>query len=305
MNIRLGVCCLVLGENSSEFKTLQLKRTQKEQNIRDKIFTVYRHNLSELVKVLEYLTSVNIMHYRVSSDMFPLADHPEFESYWNEFCSKDWFWIPARLAIQNYLSLGGRVSTHPDQFCIISSNKDEVNDKGIRNLEYHAKMFDMLKIPQSYFCPINIHVSNGKLEHVAAENTIKNLPRLSSSVLNRLVFETEDKSYWTYQRLAQHFPNIPITLDYHHRLINNLGESEQEAHNFCVKTWNGIVPLFHYSEGKSDRLDRAHSDFITQLPECATGVDIEVEAKQKNLAILHYLNKYSKKCIVRLVEGEE
>jgi dTDP-4-dehydrorhamnose 3,5-epimerase-like enzyme len=31
-------------------------------------------------------------------------------------------------------------------------------------------MFDMLDIPQSYFCPINIHVSNGKLEHVAADN---------------------------------------------------------------------------------------------------------------------------------------
>ena len=289
MNIRLGVCCLVLGENSSSFKTLQLKRTQQEQNIQDKIFTVYRHNLSELVKVLKYLTSTNIMHYRISSDMFPLADHHEFEQYWNTFCSKDYFWLEARQAVQDYLALGGRVSTHPDQFCVISSNNTDVNDKGIRNLEYHAKMFDMLNIPQSYFCPINIHVSNGKLEHVAAENTIKNLPRLSTSVLSRLVFETEDKSYWTYQRLSEHFPSIPITLDYHHRLINNLGESEQEAHDHCVKTWSDVVPLFHYSEGKNDRLDRAHSDFITHLPECAVGVDIEVEAKQKNLAVLKYL----------------
>jgi UV DNA damage repair endonuclease len=44
--------------------------------------------------------------------------------------------------------------------------------------------------------------------------------------------------------------------------------------------------LFHYSEGKTDRLDRAHSDYITQLPTCATNVDIEIEAKQKNLAVL-------------------
>jgi UV DNA damage endonuclease len=212
MNKRLGVCCLVLGSNASEFKTLQLKRTQQEANPQEKIFSVYRHNLNELVKVLNYLASVNIWHYRISSDMFPLADHPEFQSYWNDFCSKDWFWIPARLAVQNYLSLGGRLSTHPDQFCIISSSKPEVNDKGILNLEYHAKMFDMLQIPQSYFFPINIHVSNGKLEQQAAQNTINNLPRLSQSVLSRLVFETEDKSYWTYQRLSEHFPNIPITI---------------------------------------------------------------------------------------------
>ena len=182
MNKRLGVCCLVLGSNASEFKTLQLKRTQQEANPQEKIFSVYRHNLNELVKVLNYLASVNIWHYRISSDMFPLADHPDFQSYWNDFCSKDWFWIPARLAVQNYLSLGGRLSTHPDHFCIISSSKPDVNDKGILNLEYHAKMFDMLQIPQSYFFPINIHVSNGKLEQQAAQNTINNLPRLSQSV---------------------------------------------------------------------------------------------------------------------------
>ena len=289
MNKRLGVCCLVLGSNASEFKTLQLKRTQQEANPQEKIFSVYRHNLNELVKVLNYLASVNIWHYRISSDMFPLADHPDFQNYWNDFCSKDWFWIPARLAVQNYLALGGRLSTHPDQFCIISSSKPEVNDKGILNLEYHAKMFDMLQIPQSYFFPINIHVSNGKLEQQAAQNTIDNLPRLSQSVLSRLVFETEDKSYWTYQRLSEHFPNIPITLDYHHRLINNLGETEQEAHDHCVKSWNGIVPLFHYSEGKANALDRAHSDFVLKLPICAENVDIEIEAKQKNLAVLRLI----------------
>jgi UV DNA damage repair endonuclease len=79
-------------------------------------------------------------------------------------------------------------------------------------------------------------------------------------------------------------------LDYHHRLINNLGESEQEAHIHCVKSWRGIVPLFHYSEGKSDRLDRAHSDFVDTLPVCATDVDIEIEAKQKNLAVLRLMS---------------
>lgn len=290
MTIRLGVCCLVLGENSSSFKTLQLKRTQQEQNAQDKIFTVYQHNLQELVKVLKYLTSVNIRHYRISSDMFPLADHPEFAAHWDTFCSKEYFWLEAKKAVSDYLALGGRLSTHPDQFCIISSAKNDVNEKGIANLEYHAKMFDMLGIPQSYFCPINIHVSNGKLEDVAGINTRRNLPRLSTSVLSRLVFETEDKSYWTYQKLSEHFPNIPITLDYHHRLINNLGETEQEAHDYCVSTWNGIVPLFHHSEGRDDRMDRAHSDFITQLPLCAKDVDIEIEAKQKNLAVLRLMS---------------
>jgi UV DNA damage repair endonuclease len=44
--------------------------------------------------------------------------------------------------------------------------------------------------------------------------------------------------------------------------------------------------LFHHSEGKEHRLDRAHSDYINNLPQCAVGVDIEIEAKQKDLAVL-------------------
>jgi len=286
---RLGVCCIILGDKKSNFKTLQLNRTKQDPNKKQKIFDVYKNNLSELIKVLDYLKLNKIFHYRISSDMFPLADHPDFKDYWDEFCSIESFWTLAKKSVLDFLNFNGRLSTHPDQFCLISSKDKKVNDKGIINLEYHAKMFDMLNIPKSYFCPINIHISNGKMEDVAGDVTNENLQLLSDSVKLRLVFETEDKSFWTFQKIFKHFPNIPITLDYHHRLINNENESEEEAHNFCVTTWKDVRPLFHYSEGKNDRLDRAHSDFINSLPVCATGVDIEIEAKQKNLAVLKYM----------------
>ena len=275
---------MILGDEGTKFKTLQLKRTQAESNPKQKIFDVYRHNLGELVKALKYLTKEKIWMYRISSDMFPLADHEEFEHYWKEFCDKDYLWLEARESVQNYLRDGGRLSTHPDQFCVISSNNEEVNKKGIKNLEYHAKMFDMLHIPQNFFCPINIHISNGKLGEIAAHNAIRNFALLSHSVTSRLVFENEDKSFWQYQNIAKYFPNVPITLDYHHWWINGEG-SEEEAHDFCVSTWKGITPLFHYSEGKDHALDRAHSDYVSSLPNYKN-VDIELEAKQKNLAVL-------------------
>jgi UV DNA damage repair endonuclease len=77
-------------------------------------------------------------------------------------------------------------------------------------------------------------------------------------------------------------------------LINNEGESEQEAHDHCVSTWN-TTPLFHYSEGKESILDRAHSDYVTKIPDCAVSVDIEIEAKQKNLAVLQLQNILSQR----------
>lgn len=282
---RLGLCCLVLGDEKSNFKTLQLNRTKADSNKEQKVFEVYRHNLNELVRVLRYLMRNNIQHYRISSNMFPLADHTDFQYLWDKFCDNEICWRLAKNTVKEYLDKNNRLSTHPDQFCLLSSKDEQTNINGIRNLEYHAKMFDMLDIPQSYFCPINIHVSNGTNGSISGDITNRNLDKLSSSVRTRLVFETEDKSYWTYQNLYNHFNNIPITLDYHHRLINNMGEQEQDAHDFCVSTWNSITPLFHHSEGKSSPLDRAHSDYISKLPDCAVNVDVEIEAKQKNLAI--------------------
>ena len=282
---RLGVCCITLG-HKSDFKTLQLNRTKDLANKEEKIFGVYKHNLAELYRVLTYLSSKNIRHYRISSNMFPLADHPDFSHYWDKFCSNESYWHYAKIAVSKYLDNNGRLSTHPDQFCIISSGKDDVNSNGVRNLEYHAKMFDMLGIPQSHFCPINIHVSNGNSPEIAIRKVDHNLTRLSDSVMKRLVFETEDKSFWKYQNLHKYFPNIPITLDYHHRLINNDGEDEQVAHDVCVSTWKDVTPLFHHSEGKAHSLDRAHADYINKLPECSYDVDIEIEAKQKDLAVL-------------------
>ena len=37
---RLGLCCLVLGDEKSNFKTLQLNRTKSDTNKANKVFDV-------------------------------------------------------------------------------------------------------------------------------------------------------------------------------------------------------------------------------------------------------------------------
>lgn len=289
MKQRLGVCCLLVGDKKSNFKTLRLNRTRSLENKRENVFSIYRHNLRELSRVIDYLLQNDILLYRIGSSMFPLADHPEFHHLWEEFCGDESNWTLAKQSVSNFIQRGGRLSTHPDQFCVVSSSNEIVNLKSVINLEYHAKMFDMLGIPRSYFYPINIHVSNGKDCDLSAKAVHSNLPLLSDSVRSRLVFETEDKAGWTYQNIIKHFPGVPVTLDYHHRLINNQGETVEQAHHECAATWGNTRPLFHHSEGKSHSLDRSHSDYIMSLPGCAVGVDIEIEAKQKNLAVLQLM----------------
>ena len=284
---RLGLCCLTLDPVKTKFKTV--RKGWADSNTVDaaaRLTSTWIHNLQELVLVLDFCITNNIWSYRISSDMFPLADLHPHTITWQQFKSDDVHWNTARQKIQQYVGLGGRLSTHPGQYCVMSSDRPDVVVRSVLNLELHADFFDALHIDQSYFFPINIHISNGTKQGVAALNTQRTYDTLSASLRSRLVYETEDKNYWTWQKIRQHFPSIPVTLDYHHRNINNEGETEHEAHLACVDSWApyNIKPLFHYTEGKRHALDRSHADYINCLPPY-TNVDLEIEAKAKQLAI--------------------
>ena len=292
-NRRLGLCCLLVGDHKTQFRSIKRTWAQNHPDeIANRLKEVWLHNIAETCRVLNYCVDNNIWCYRLSSDLFGLADLPEYKDLWNAFKANDNNWTYIRRCVSSYIQQGGRLSTHPGQFCVISNDDLEITNRSVLALDHHADFFDAMQIPKNYFFPINIHISNGRKEQQAADNVYRNMNLLSESTRLRLVFETEDKNYWTYQRIHKHFPHIPITLDYHHRLINNLGEDEQQAHEVCVQSWHqhNIKPLFHYTEGREHDLDRKHADFIRQLPSY-NDIDLEIEAKQKNLAILKALQE--------------
>lgn len=294
---RLGLCCLTHDPvNKTKFKTV--RRGWAESNpseAKNRLIETWNHNLHELTKVISFCMANNIWGYRISSDMFPLADLHPFSELFKEYkTSNNDAWEIARSKITSFIGEGGRLSTHPGQYCVITSERADVVERSMLNLELHAEFFDALYIPRSYMHPINIHLSNGKAECKGADNARRVMDTMTDALRHRLVYETEDKNYWTWQRIIQHFPEVPVTLDYHHRNINNLGESEQEAHQACVSTWRQtyqmtpetVKPLFHYTEGARHSLDRSHADMITKLPSYRD-VDLEIEAKHKEVAILH------------------
>ena len=73
--------------------------------------------------------------------------------------------------------------------------------------------------------------------------------------------------------------------------------TEQEALYLAVSTWGDCKPVAHYSESKSlhesnDKLNpRAHSDYVTNFIDThGLDIDIMIEAKAKELALLNYLS---------------
>ena len=91
---------------------------------------------------------------------------------------------------------------------------------------------------------------------------------------------------------------VPIVFDYYHHKFCTGGLTEEEALKLAVSTWpKDIVPLTHYSESRrKEKLDesikaQAHSDLIKDtIQTYGLDIDVVVEAKHKELAVLNYKN---------------
>ena len=123
---------------------------------------------------------------------------------------------------------------------------------------------------------------------------------LSDSAQSRLVVENDDKgSMYSVKDLYDgifQVVKVPITFDYHHHRFNDGGLTEREAFELAMTTWqyHDVRPLFHYSSCRrtfenAEAKAQAHADFIYEkINDYGHSVDIEVEAKAKEVAVLRY-----------------
>ena len=91
---------------------------------------------------------------------------------------------------------------------------------------------------------------------------------------------------------------VPVVFDYYHHKFCTGGLNEEEALVLAASTWpKHIVPCTHYSESRrKEKLDesikaQAHSDLIIDtIQTYGLDIDVVVEAKHKELAVLKYRN---------------
>ena len=191
-------------------------------------------------------------------------------------------------------------NANPKLAVLVSPNKQVVQNTVV-DLQMHAEMFDMLGLTRSYYNKINIHCNGVYGDKISAMNRFcDNFSKLSNGIKNRLTIENDDKSsmYSVKDLMYIHErTGIPIVFDYHHHKFCNGGLSEKDAFKLAVSTWpDNITPIVHYSESKSIHTNnikikpQAHSDYIRCLPETyGFDVDIMIEAKAKELAIMEFL----------------
>lgn len=254
-------------------------------------------NCKDLVTILEWNEKMGIKFFRVGSELLPWGNKIDITQYpdFHEICK----------VLQQVGEIARRsqqrLTAHPGPFNLLASPKAEVVENTIKDLEMHSLIFDLMGLDQTPYNKINIHIgaTYGNKEK-AADTWVSNLKLLSKSALSRLTVENDDKASMFSVKDLFHMvfvrTGVPIVFDFHHHRFNDGGLSELEALNLAMSTWGYIVPVVHYSESKSLHEEnnkirpQAHSDYIHgPINTYGKKVDVMVEAKAKELAILKYL----------------
>jgi UV DNA damage endonuclease len=257
-------------------------------------------NAKDLETILHWNVQNDIFFFRVGSDLFPWGNKLDVYTF------PDFPEIASILKrIGQFVKLHDiRLTTHPGPFNLLASSKEEVVVNTIKDLEMHALLFDLLDLSRTPYNKINIHIGATYGDKQSAAHVWrKNFLRLSEGVRSRLTIENDDKANMysvkdLYHYIYEHV-GIPIVFDYHHHTFNDGDLSAEQALRLAISTWNEIKPVVHYSESKSvhecnSKINpRAHSDYIfNYIDTYGLDVDIMIEAKCKELALLHYRKKF-------------
>jgi UV DNA damage endonuclease len=295
--MNLGYACInmSMGKKVGTNRSM-VKRTFEARGL-DYVSELALLNAKDIIKILEWNRLNGIKLFRLSSAIIPWGDNLDLTQL------KDYKEIKSELRKAGDFAKfhNMRITSHPGPFVVLTSPKENVVEAAIKDLELHGKIFDMMGLSKTPYNKINIHCNGVYGDKISAmDRFCKNFKRLSKSVQSRLTVENDDKAsmysvcdlMYIHERIK-----IPIVFDYHHYQFCKGVLSEDEALELAVSTWPvGITPIVHYSESKALHENntklkpQAHSDYIKELPNTYNiNVDIMVEAKAKELAILPFI----------------
>ena len=298
MNIGYACINMTMGKKVTTNRSM-VKKTFNAKGL-DYVSELALLNAKDIIKILEWNRMNGIYFFRLSSALIPWGDNLDLTQL------KDYKEIKSELKKAGDFAKfhNIRITSHPGPFVVLVSPKENVVAAAIADLELHGKVFDMMGLELSPYNKINIHC-NGVYgdKKSAMDRFIKNFQRLSKSVQKRLTIENDDKASMYSVKDLMYIHNalkIPIVFDYHHHQFCTGDLSEEQALKLAATTWpKGITPVVHYSESKAlhennpKEKPQAHSLYIKSLPNVyELDVDIMVEAKAKELAILPFIKLY-------------
>ena len=253
-------------------------------------------NSADLLRILQWNYENNIQFFRIGSGIFPFIDHPDLQYKLAD--------LPDAVAIQLNLQTAGafakrkltRLSCHPGPYTCLASPNPKTVEKSLLGLQMHSTLADLLGYGEEF--AINIHVGGVYEDKAAtAKRFVQVYQQLTPLLQRRLTLENDDKaSMWSIQELydlVHKHCGVKLVLDIHHHKFCEGGNTLETAAQLAFSTWAGFseIPKIHYSESRPNSRPQAHSDYLKEsIPVLCndTEYDVMIEAKSKDLALIHY-----------------
>ena len=322
----LGLTCIseILKEQDKKkysFRTMTRKRfndlcvrdgrDEAIQELSERIL----HNVRATRYILRHCIANNILHYRLSSNLFPLVTDATLGLSIDDLVNLSTIKSELSFAGKIAKDFGISIGSHPDQFNVLASTDRDKVARTINELNFQASVLDMVGLPQDHTAPMNIHINYNPKDdetlELVATRFFRNLSMCDKGVYNRLTIENEDKGFFNVDNCIKFSEylfntfgaNIPVCYDNLHDFCN---PSEDHCITFqaerCAYTWvnqgegdnNFIAPVFHWSEGNPLK-PRAHAEYfalgntpphIAIEPDMPVKWECEVKAKDKAIKLL-------------------
>ena len=298
---RIGFAVKVLGEGG--LPSHDARRWQSEPHL--------RVSLENLGAILDHLEANDIRMYRMATSIAPYASHPELPQFHSqvEECGPELAAFGRRAN-----ELGIRLSTHPGQYTVLNSERPEVVDSAVAELEVQGALFEAMGLGAEATIVIHVGGAAGG-ERAALDRFERASERLSERVRRHLRIENDDRTFGigAVTDLGERCGLAVVWDILHHRCNDPDVIPDREALAMALRTWpEDVRPKIHYS---SPRLDigerkrkvgrrvvrtpalpqlRAHADLIEPIGfeyflremDDLEDFDVMVEAKGKDLAVL-------------------
>jgi UV DNA damage endonuclease len=298
---RLGFAVKVLGDGG--LPSHDMRRWQSEPHL--------RVSLENLDAILDRLEREEIPMYRLPSGFVPYGTHPDMPRFHRQLdeCADELARVGERIRV-----LDVRVSTHPGQYVVLNSTREDVQEAAVRDVEMQAELLDAFGVGDEAVIVLHVGGAEGGVEQ-GADRFEEGLAQLSHGARSRLVIENDDRTYGLADvlRLSER-TGLRVVWDIlHHHCHDPDGIPDREALEAALTTWKGRgTPKIHLSSPKTAveerkvrkgrRVERslvlpqlrAHADLIDPiafeafLRDAARGLEFDVmlEAKAKDLALL-------------------
>lgn len=255
-----------------------------------------RLNFKNFKKVLKYNYDNKIKFYRMTHTMFPLLTHPSVNIDYKEIFKEDFKRLKESISKYNI-----RIDTHPDEFCLLTSEKISVTLNSIEILKFHLSIFKLLGINGKCV----LHIGSSKPTKEEALDRFKiNYNKLPEELKSLIILENDDKTYTVTDTLTLcEELNIPMVLDYHHFICNHeKNERIDKLLPRIIKTWENtnLNPKMHFSCSLNSKQKRNHSTylnynsfikFLKLLKPLNTDIDVMLEAKGKDEALFRLVRQ--------------